>query len=235
MDKLKISNIEIEVQKKKIKNLHLSVLPPKGKVRVSAPQNMNEDAIRMFVITKISWIKKQQEKFKNQPRQSEREYVSGESVYLWGNRYRLEVIYSNTCNDIQIKGDKLIFQVREASTPEQRANVLNAWDRENIKKEIPPLLEKWQGIIGVTALEWGVKNMKTRWGTCNIKDKRIWLNLQLAKKHPQCLEYVVVHELVHLIEKKHNKAFIAYMDEFLPDWRTTKDELNGLILDYMEE
>lgn len=235
MEKLRISNIEIEVQKKNIKNLHLYVLPPQGLVRVSAPQNMNEDAIRMFIITKISWIKKQQEKFKNQPRQSEREHVSGESVYLWGKRYRLQVVFSNICNDVQIKGDKLILQVREASSSEQRGNILNAWYRENIKKEIPSLIEKWQNVIGVVASDWGVKNMKTRWGTCNFKAKRIWLNLQLAKKHPQCLEYVVVHELVHLLEKKHNKTFTAYMDNFLSDWRTTKDELNGLILDYIEE
>jgi len=235
VENLRINNIEIEVQKKKIKNLHLVVLPPFGRVRVSAPQDMNEDTIRMFVITQISWIRKQQEKFKNQPRQSEREYVSGESVYLWGKRYRLEVVYSNQCNDVQVKGERVILQVREASTTNQRANILNAWYREHIKKEIPPLLEKWQTMIGVEISDWGVKNMKTRWGSCNAKVKRIWLNLQLAKKYPQCLEYVVVHELVHLLEKKHNKVFVAYMDQFLSDWRTTKDELNGLILDYMEE
>jgi predicted metal-dependent hydrolase len=234
LNKLIINNIEIEVQKKNIKNLHLSVLPPQGSVRVSAPKNMNEDAIRMFIITKISWIKKQQDKFKNQPRQSEREYVSGESIFLWGKRYRLEVIYSNAKNDVRIKGEKLIFQVREASTTEQRAKVLNEWYREYIKREIPCLIEKWQNIIGVTDLDWSVKNMKTRWGTCNAKDKRIWLNLQLVKKPPQCLEYVIVHELVHLLEKNHNKIFTGYMDKFLPDWRITKDELNGLILDYLE-
>jgi predicted metal-dependent hydrolase len=233
--KLIINNIEIEIQKKKIKNLHLSVLPPKGRVRVSAPENMNEDAIRMFVITKISWIKKQQERFINQPRQSEREYVSGESVYLWGKRYRMEVVYSNICNDVQLKGNKLIFQVREASTIEQRANVLNEWYRERLKSEIPALIEKWENIIGVEVSDFGVKNMKTRWGTCNAEDKRIWINLQLAKKPPQCLEYVIVHELVHLIEKKHNKNFLSHMDKLLPNWRVIKDELNAFTLEYMEE
>lgn len=235
MKKLIISGIEIEVHKKKIKNLHLSVLPPQGRVRVSAPQSMNDEAIRLFVTTKIPWIRKQQEKFKNQARQSERQYVSGESVFLWGRRYRLEVVYSNTRNDVQIKGDQLLFQVREKSTTRQRENLMNAWYRDNLKREIPLLLNKWQKIIGVTALDWGVKNMKTRWGTCNVKARRIWLNLQLAKKHPQCLEYVVVHELVHLLERNHGRAFVAYMDRFLPNWRITKDELNGLILDYIEE
>lgn len=235
MKNLTINDIEVEIQKKNIKNLHLSVLPPKGKVRVSAPDSMNDDAIRIFIITKIGWIKKQQEKYKNQLRQCEREYVSGESVYLWGKRYRLDVVYSNVCNNVKIKGNKLIFQVREASTAEQRENVLNDWYRRNIKEEIPQLLEKWQKIIGVTASDWGVKNMKTRWGTCNIEDKRIWLNLQLVKKPFECLEYVMVHELVHLLEKNHNKIFISYMDEFLPNWRKIKEELNSIILDYMEE
>ncbi|GLC31168.1 M48 family metallopeptidase [Clostridium omnivorum] len=235
MESLTINNIEIEVQKKNIKNLHLSVLPPSGRVRVSAPQNMNDEAIRVFLITKIGWIKQQQEKFNNQPRQTEREYVSGESVYLWGRRYRLEVVYSNIRNDIKIHGDRLVLQVREESSTEQRANVLNAWYRDNLKKEIPKLLEKWQKIIGVSVNEWGVKKMKTKWGTCNAEAKRIWLNLQLVKKSPQCLEYVIVHELVHLLEKKHNKIFTGYMNKFLPDWRTTKAELNAQILDYMEE
>ncbi len=136
---------------------------------------------------------------------------------------------------MQIKGERLILQVRETSTTDQRANILNAWYREHIKKEIPPLIEKWQRMIGVEIADWGVKNMKTRWGSCNAKAKRIWLNLQLAKKYPKCLEYVVVHELVHLLEKKHNKDFVAYRDKFLLDWRITEDELNGLILDYIEE
>lgn len=235
MGNLTINGIEVEIQKKNIKNLHLAVLPPKGKVRISAPNSMNDDAIRIFIITKLGWIKKQQEKYKNQLRQCEREYVSGESVYLWGKRYRLDVMYSNAYNNVKIKGNKLIFQVRGASTKDQREKVLNDWYRKNIKEEIPQLLEKWQKIIGVTANDWGVKNMKTRWGTCNIKDKRIWLNLQLAKKPFNCLEYVIVHELVHLLEKNHNKIFISYMDEFLPNWRKIKEELNSLILDYMEE
>ncbi len=235
MKNLTINNIEVEIQKKNIKNLHLSVLPPNGRTKVSAPNSMNDDAIRLFIITKIGWIKKQREKYRNQPRQYKREYISGESVYLFGKRYRLDVVYSNVCNDVKIHGDKLILQVREASTTPQRANVLNAWYRKNIKKEIPSLLEKWQNIIGVTVSDWGIKNMKTRWGTCNIKDKRIWINLQLAKKPPECLEYVIVHELVHLLEKNHNNIFIGYMDKFLPNWRKIKEELNALILDYIEE
>lgn len=229
MSTLIIDDIEIQVQKKKIKNIYLRVKAPQGGVQVSAPKNMNDEAIKMFVVSKISWIKKHQEKYKNQPKQCKREYISGESVYVFGKRYTLELVYSNRCNDVKIDGDQLILQVREESTIEHRANILNEWYRENIKREIPKLLEKWQKIIGVTAEEWGVKNMKTRWGTCNVRDKRIWLNLQLAKKHPKCLEYVVVHELVHLLEKSHNNIFIGYMNKFLPNWRETKKELNTFV------
>lgn len=229
MSTLIIDDIEIQVQKKKIKNIYLRVKAPQGGVQVSAPKNMNDEAIKMFVVSKISWIKKHQEKYKNRPKQCKREYISGESVYVFGKRYTLELVYSNRCNDVKIDGDQLILQVREESTIEHRANILNEWYRENIKREIPKLLEKWQKIIGVTAEEWGVKNMKTRWGTCNVRDKRIWLNLQLAKKHPKCLEYVVVHELVHLLEKSHNNIFIGYMNKFLPNWRETKKELNTFV------
>lgn len=231
MSTLIIGDIEIQIQKKKIKNIYLKVKVPQGGVQVSAPKNMNDEAIKMFVISKISWIRKHQEKYKNQPKQCKREYISGESVYVFGKKYVLELVYSNRCNNVKIDDDKLILQVRERSTIEQRANILNEWYRENIKGEIPKLLEKWQKIIGVEAQEWGVKNMKTRWGTCNVRDRRIWLNLQLAKKHPKCLEYVVVHELVHLLEKSHNNIFIGYMDKFLPNWRKTKKELNTFIGD----
>jgi predicted metal-dependent hydrolase len=223
---LTIDNIEVEVQKKNIKNLYLSVLPPNGRVRVSAPVNMDDEAVKVFIAAKISWIRKHQDKYKNRPVQCENKYVSGETILLWGKPYYLEVVYSNARNNIKIDGSRLILQVRGTSTVEQRADVVNKWYRTNIKREIPKLLEKWQKIMGVAVLEWRVKNMKTRWGTCNIKDKRIWLNLQLAKKHPVCLEYVVVHELVHLLERNHNKIFKSYMDKFLPNWRVIKKELN---------
>lgn len=231
MTSLIIDDIEIWVQKKKIKNIYLRVSAPQGRVQVSAPKNMKDEAIKMFLISKMPWIKKHKDKYTNQAKQCIREYVSDESVYLWGRKYVLKVVYSNKNNDIKIDGDRLILQVRENSTVGQREKLLNEWYRENIKSEIPKLLEKWQKIIGVTAEEWGVKNMKTRWGTCNVRDKRIWLNLQLAKRPPKCLEYVIVHELVHLLEKSHNNIFIGYMDEFIPNWRTIKKELNTFIED----
>jgi predicted metal-dependent hydrolase len=233
---MEISGIKVEVIKKKIKNMHLSVLPPLGRVRISAPIGTSDETIKLFAIKKIGWIKKQIQKFESQPRQSEREYVSGESHYLWGRRYRLELKYTKKANKVETKGNKLVLTVREASTQEQREKIMNEWYRAELKAKLPALIEKWEKIIGVKTNDFGVKNMRTRWGTCNVKDKRIWINLQLAKKPVACLEYIVVHELVHLLEKNHTPVFIEYMDKFLPGWRVAKDELNGFIMDkYFEK
>jgi predicted metal-dependent hydrolase len=234
-NRIVISDINIEVQKKNIKNMHLSVLPPDGKVRISVPVNAKDETIRLFAISKIGWIKKQIDRFQNQPRQTEREFVSGESHYVWGRRYRMEIIHNHR-NNVEIKGNKLILTVREFSTTQQREKIMTEWYRKQLKEKLPELVEKWEEIIGVKAETVRVKNMLTRWGTCNTKDKRIWINLQLAKKPIECLEYVIVHELVHLLEKSHNSVFVDYMDKFLPDWRVTKDLLNGFIMDsYVEE
>jgi len=233
---MNVSGIEIEVVKKDIKNMHLNVMPPSGKVRISAPYGTSDDAINLFAVKKVSWIKKQVEKFKSQERQTEREYITGESHYLWGRRYKMEVRYSNKGNNIEIKGNKMILTVREKSTQQQRENYVNEWYRSELKSKLPALVDKWEQIIGVKASSVGVKNMRTRWGTCNPETKRILVNLQLAKKPVKCLEYIVIHELVHLREKNHTKAFIEQMDSYMPDWRVVKDELNSFIMDrYLEE
>lgn len=229
MNHIKVSNIEIDIIKKNIKNLYISVLPPSGSVRVSAPLKMNDEMIKSFIMSKVPWIIKSQSRFKNRAVQIERKYVSGESIYLWGRRYEMNVEYTKTACKIDIIGDKLYFCIRKQSTMEQRQSALNEWYRRQLKDKVLPLLEKWQDILGVKVQEFRIKKMRTRWGTCNINDKRIWLNLELAKKPPECLEYVVVHELVHLLERNHNKVFKAYMDKFLPDWRKIKDELNSFI------
>lgn len=229
MNHIKVSNIEIDIIKKNIKNLYISVLPPSGSVRVSAPLKMNDEMIKSFIMSKVPWIIKSQSRFKNRAVQIERKYVSGESIYLWGRRYEMNVEYTKTACKIDIIGDKLYFCIRKQSTMEQRQSALNEWYRRQLKDKVPPLLEKWQDILGVKVQEFRIKKMRTRWGTCNINYKRIWLNLELAKKPPECLEYVVVHELVHLLERNHNKVFKAYMDKFLPDWRNIKDELNSFI------
>jgi len=234
--KMVISDIEIEVIKKNIKNMHLSVLPPAGRVRISAPVDTYDEAIKLFAIKKIGWVKKQIEKFENQLRQTEREYISGESHYVWGRRYKLEISHTKMANKVETKGGKIVLRVRETSTPQQRERIMLEWYRTELKAKLPPLHKKWEEIIGVKANAVSVKNMLTKWGTCNVKDKRIWVNLQLAKKPVECLEYIVVHELVHLLEKNHTPAFIGHIDKFLPGWRVTKDELNSFIMDrYLEE
>ncbi len=231
-----VSGIEIEIVKKDIKNMHLNVLPPAGRVRISAPYGTSDDAINLFAVKKISWIKKQVVKYQNQARQTEREYVTGESHYLWGRRYRLEIRHSNKANNIELKGNKLILTVREKSNMQQRENVINEWYRAELKTKLPALVEKWEEIIGVKANAVGVKNMLTRWGTCNAEAKKILINLQLAKKPLECLEYIIVHELLHLLEKTHTASFVEYMDTYLPNWRVTKSELNSFIMDrYLEE
>lgn len=228
--KMVVSNIEIDIHKKNIKNMHLSVLPPEGKVRISAPHDAGDEVIRLFAVAKIGWIKKQIHKFQNQPRQTNREYVSGESHYLWGRRYRLEVRHGYR-NSVGIKANKLILTVREVSTSQQREKVMTEWYRKQLKEKLPALFAEWEKTIGVKANFVGVKNMRTRWGSCNVQAKRVWVNLQLAKKPYHCLEYIIVHELVHLLERNHTPIFIEYMDQFLPGWRSVRAELNGFIMD----
>ena len=181
------------------------------------------------------FLKKQREIFEAQPRQTKRQYVTGESHNVWGRRYRMDVQYSNIRNAVFLTGDRLVLRVRPESTPEQRERVLNDWYRDQLKEKLPAVVRRCEKIVGVQAFEWKVKNMRTKWGTCNIDKKRIWLNLQLAKKTPECLAYVVTHELVHLLERNHNEQFQKYMDSFFPDWRVVKSALNQQMLDYMSE
>ena len=224
---MKIGELEVDVIRKDIKNLHLSVMPPNGKVRVAVPFHVNDDRIRSAVVSKLMWIKKQQKEFKNQPRQSAREMVSGESHYFFGKRYLLEVVEGKGKSTITIKGnDTLLLTVSKNSTLEKRLKVLENWYRDQIKATLPELIMKWQNIVGVEATHCGIRKMKTKWGSCNISEKRIWLNLELAKKPPECLEYILVHELVHLHERHHNRRFRALMDEFMPNWALHRKTLN---------
>lgn len=230
---LNISGIPIEVFKKNIKNMHLYVKPPDGRVTVSAPLSMSDEAIERFVRTRITWVKRQIARFDNQPRQSKREYVSGETIYVWGKQYYLRTEYGNK-NSIKLSGDTAILTVRKESTVEQRESFIREWYREMLKAEISKLLPKWEKITGLKASGWQTKYMTTRWGTCNTKTGKIWLNLQLAKKTPECLEYIILHELIHLVDKNHDEKFMALMDRYMPMWREIKTTLNGQTLDYME-
>ena len=226
-----ISDFNITVFKKDIKNLHLNVLPPDGKVSVSAPKRMDDLSVRVFIISKLPWIKKHVNRFKEQPRETTREYVSWESHYFKGERYLLNVIEYGGKPHIAINNKKYIdFYVKRDADLKEKKKVFLLWQREELTKELSGIFIKWQEIMGVSAKEWRIKQMKTKWGTCNIKAKRIWINLELVKKPVHCIEYIVVHELAHLIEKNHSKRFSAVMDKFIPQWRSYKKELNGSFL-----
>jgi predicted metal-dependent hydrolase len=200
-------------------------------VRVAAPLVVSDEAVRLAVAGKLGWIKRQRARFAAQPRQSPREMVSGESHYYLGRRYRLRVYEHDGPAGVVVRGHtRLDLFVRPGANVEQRALVLQGWYRARLKALIPPLLEKWQPVLGVQAAAWGVKKMKTRWGSCNPTARRIWLNLELAKKPERCLEYVVVHELAHLLERRHDARFTAVLDRYLPQWREARDELNRLPL-----
>ena len=224
---IKVGSMLVDVVRKNIKNLHLAVYPPAGRVRIATPLRVNNESVRLFVISKLAWIRKHQTKFRNQQRQSIREYAYRESHYFQGDRYLLNVIKHDAPPKVILRNKAYIdLYVREGSSQQQRQKVMTEWYRERLKEQIPPLIEKWQDIIGVQVNEWGIKQMKTRWGTCNIKARRVWLNLELAKKPKHCLEYILVHEMVHLLERHHNDRFIAYLNEFIPQWRSYKEELN---------
>ena len=222
-----VQDISIDLHRKRIKNLHIGVYPPDGRVRVSAPLHLGTEAVRQAVASRLSWIRKKQKLFAEQDRQSEREYVSGETHYFQGRKYRLDVVEGPGRPAITCKANGImVFNARSGSTRENRERFFYAWYRAWMKAALPPLLEKWTPVICVETPAWGIKRMKTRWGTCNPRAKRIWLNLELAKKHPAHLEYVLVHELVHLKERSHNERFKALMDEYLPKWRAIRKALN---------
>ena len=228
---LTVSGIEVEVVRKDIKNLHLGVYPPLGRVRVAAPLVITDEAVRLAVIDKLGWIKRQKTKFADQPRQSQREMVNGESHYYLGQRYRLRVHEAQATARVAVRGiASLDLFVRPNTGPEQREGILLHWYREQLKQLIPPLLDKWQLIIGVQAKGWGIKKMKTKWGSCNPTAQRVWFNLELAKKPELCLEYIVVHELLHLLERNHTDRFTALMDGFMPSWRVCRETLNHGVL-----
>lgn len=226
MKEILLDGISVSVIKKPIKNMYIRVLPPDGAVKISAPRAVSDEDVRRFAESKIEWIKKQRESFAHMPGEGEREYVTGEYCELWGHRYRLKVQESDYGNRVSLSGEELVLRIKGENDAGRREKVLNEWYRRQMRQAVPALLKKCEGVVGVCAKEWHIKNMRTRWGTCNVREKRIWLNLQLAKKPPECLEYVIVHELVHLLERNHNKRFYGYMDQFYPGWREVRRRLN---------
>ena len=225
--RITVSGLPVEIVRKAIKNLHLGVYPPNGRVRVAAPVRVHDEAVRLAVILRLGWIKRQRRRFHAQERQSAREYVSRESHYFLGRRYLLNVIEHNGPSQISRRGNKILeIQVHTGASRHRRELILLAWYRKNLKALILPLIEKWEAKIGMKVESWGVRRMKTKWGSCNSAEQRIWLNLELAKKPVRCLEYILVHEMVHLTERRHTDRFTMLMDQFMPNWRAHRDELN---------
>jgi predicted metal-dependent hydrolase len=228
-----IGGIEVEVNRRSIKNIHLSVLPPNGRVRLSVPSKTSEQAIRLAIVNKLAWIKKQQSDFAKQPRQSVREMANGECHYLWGQKYRLTITEAKGKFSVQAKGsNKLELAVSGSTSIDNKLKLLNGFYREEMQVSMAKMLPKWQKKLGVAPESLGIKKMKTKWGSCNIQAKRIWLNLELAKKPIECMEFILVHELVHLHERHHNERFRSLMNKHMPNWKERRDLLNSLPLAY---
>jgi len=233
--RLDIRGICVEVVRKTIKNLHLGVYPPSGRVRVAAPLWLDDDAVRLAVLSRWGWICRKRAEFAQQDRQSQREFTTGESHYFQGQRYRLDVIERDGPPAVRLLNKaKMALCVRPGTDRDAREAILARWYRRQLCAQLPDLCAKWAGKVGVTVNEVRIKKMKTLWGSCNIEAKRIWLNLELAKKPTLCLEYVLVHEMVHLLERRHNERFRKLMDQFMPQWRVHRDELNQQPLAHQE-
>lgn len=227
-EQVQLGDLAVNVIRKDIKNVHLSVHPPTGRVSIAAPSRMSLEMLRIFAISKLSWIRQQQHKLQKQDREAPREYLNRESHYLWGKRYLLKLTELDAVPEIHLKHTTLFLQLRPGASDEKKRAVLEEWYRKQLKSELPPLIEKWERLIGVKAERFHVQRMKTKWGSCSPESSSIRLNTELAKKPRECLEYIVVHELIHLLEPTHNARFVALMDHYLPKWQSCRQLLNRL-------
>jgi predicted metal-dependent hydrolase len=224
---LTVRGINIDVVYKDIKNLHIGVYPPVGRVRVAAPERLDVEQIRLAVIQRLPWIKRQRQQLQDAARLSHREMVTGESHYVWGVRHRLKVIQRPGPAHVEVDGDRLLLYVSEGTDGDARSKLLQDWQRKQLRLAVPPLIARWEPVIGRNVPRWSIRRMKTKWGSCNRETGHIWFNLELAKKHPLCLEYIVVHEMAHLLERNHGDRYTKLMDKYLPDWRSRRDQLNS--------
>ncbi|MCH9668525.1 MAG: M48 family metallopeptidase [Actinomycetia bacterium] len=223
---LTIRGIGIDVVYKDIKNLHIGVYPPMGRVRVAAPRRLDDDQVRLAVIQRLPWIKRQRAQLRSTDRQSEREMVTGESHYVWGVRRRLKVVERPGRAHVEIDGDRLILYVSSDRNAEQCRTVLDTWYRTQLREAIPGLISTWEAMLDTRVPDWTIRRMRTKWGTCNRETRRLTFNVELAKKHPDCLEYIVVHEMMHYFERNHGERFTKLMDDAMPEWRSRRDRLN---------
>nr|WP_316251635.1 SprT family zinc-dependent metalloprotease [Paraburkholderia sp. UCT2] len=223
-----LGDMHVDVVRKDIKHVHLSVYPPDGRVRISAPLHMASDIIRVYAITRLEWIRRQQRKLLAQERETAREYLDRESHYVWGKRYLLRIVETDAASTVKLKHSTLELGLRPGSDVNKRREALGAWYRTQLRAAVPPLLGKWEPVLGVKTRRILIQHMKTKWGSCNPVSGNIRLNTDLALKPSECLEYILVHELLHLIEPTHNAQFQSLMDRFMPQWRQVRDELNRL-------
>ena len=223
-----LGDMAVDVVRKDIKNVHLSVHPPTGRVTIAAPSRMTLDTIRVFAISKLAWIRQQQKKLQAQERETPREFVPRESHYVWGRRYLLTVIEGNQPATVTLSHSRIVLRVRGGANRAKRQAILDEWYREQVKKAVPPLVAKWEPLMDVKVARFHVQRMKTKWGSCNTAAGAIRLNTDLAKKPRECLEYLVVHEMAHLLEPTHNARFVAVMDRFMPKWQSFRAALNRL-------
>lgn len=221
-----VGGIPVDVVFKDIKNIHLSVHPPTGRVRISAPERMKMETLRVYAISKLGWIRQQQKRHRAQERETKREYIDRESHFVWGRRYLLKVLERDHAPSVELRHSQMILTVRPGSGLEKREAIVSAWYREQLRSVIEPMIAKWERSLDVKVNRCFIQRMKTKWGSCNPRRRNIRLNTELAKKPRACLEYVVVHELMHLLEPHHNERFISLMDQFMPQWRHIRDELN---------
>lgn len=232
---LEIGGLRIELVRKVIKNLHLGVYPPDGRVRVAAPPTVSDEAVRLAVVSRMGWIKRQQDKFLSQARQSERDYVSGETHFHLGQRYRFRLIEQPGASQVRLTSDRrLELKVPARSDRDFRERIVQQWQRELLRERARALTIEWAARLGVEPPAVCIKKMKTKWGACNPAANRIWLNLELIKKPPECINYLVLHEITHLLERTHGDAFVAFLDRHMPDWRTLRDLLNTAPLAHEE-
>ena len=223
-----LGDLAVDLVRKDIKNVHLSVHPPTGRVRIAAPARMNLDTIRVFAISKLPWIRRQQSKIQEQERETPREYLDRESHYVFGRRYLLSVIEGDHPPSIELSHNRIVLRVRTTTGRDKRDELMEQWYREKVKSAAPALVAKWERLMGVNVGRVFVQRMKTKWCSCNPRAGTIRLNTDLAKKPRECLEYIVVHEMVHLLEPTHNARFIALMNQFMPKWQSHRETLNRL-------
>ena len=225
---LKLDGLQVDVTIKDIKNIHLSVYPPAGKVRISAPKHMRPSAIKAFVLSQLDWIRKQWKSVIEQDRETRRDYVSRESHYLWGERYLLKVVELNDQPRVQRKHSQLVLQVRPRADWIKRHDLMSSFYRNELRTKSATLISNWEPQLGVSVSRLFVQQMKTQWGSCNPMAGNIRLNVELAKKPVECLEYILVHEMIHLIEPTHSQRFVKLMNRYMPQWSERREALNRL-------